>query len=86
MPRSIRTGRAIAVTTVFRNIGSAPTYDDWRVQLRLLGADNQLVAKAPLGIDLRGLLTGSTGPTSRAPDAHGAPPAPTSWPSPWSTR
>jgi hypothetical protein len=57
LPKSIRSGRAISVTTVFKNAGSAPTYDDWRVQLRLLDANNALVAKAPLTIDLRGLLT-----------------------------
>ena len=59
VPRTIRSGRAISVTTVFKNVGSAPTYDDWRVQLRLLRSDNTLVAKAPLTVNLRTLLTGS---------------------------
>jgi hypothetical protein len=58
LPRSIRSGTGFAVKTWFKNAGSAPTYDAWRVELRLLDADNHVVSSTGMGVDLTRLLGG----------------------------
>lgn len=47
------------VTVTFDNVGSAPTYDRWRVELRLLRGDGTVAATAPFPADLRKVLPGT---------------------------
>ncbi|RLV47636.1 DUF4832 domain-containing protein [Nocardioides mangrovicus] len=65
LPRTVRPGRSFVVRTGFVNTGSAPTYDDWRLQLRLVRA-GRTVATVPLRGDLRRLLAGVRTFRSRA--------------------
>jgi hypothetical protein len=58
LPKSIHSGSGFAVKTWFKNAGSAPTYDSWRVELRLLDANNEVVSSANMGVDLTRLLGG----------------------------
>ena len=58
LPTSIRSGTAFGVQTWFNNVGSAPTYDNWRVELRLLDANNNVVSATNMGVNLSQLLTG----------------------------
>ena len=48
----------MSVVTRWANAGSAPTYDDWKVVLRVRDRDGTTVATRDLGIDLRRLLPG----------------------------
>ncbi len=58
LPSPLPKRGAFDVTSVWRNDGSAPTYDDWEVsvQLRKRG---KVVRSAELGVDLRSILPGS---------------------------
>jgi hypothetical protein len=59
VPRKLpRTGR-FKVRTTWRNDGSAPTYDDWRVTLQLR-KKGRIVASSDLGLDLRTVLPGKS--------------------------
>jgi hypothetical protein len=59
LPRKLPRTGSFSVTSLWRNDGSAPTYDDWRVtvQLRKRG---QVVRTADLGVDLRTVLPGTS--------------------------
>lgn len=59
LPATLRPGRRVEVTSRWRNVGVAPTYDRWRVQLQLRRIGGGPVASAPLGIDLRTVLPSS---------------------------
>ncbi len=63
LPRRLPRTGVFAVKSVWRNDGSAPTYDDWRVtvQLRKRG---KVVVSGDLGVDLRTVLPGRTKRTS----------------------
>ncbi|MCL2541988.1 MAG: DUF4832 domain-containing protein [Nocardioidaceae bacterium] len=58
-PRTWTAGSPSDVTVAVRNVGSAPTYDAWRVELRLLRPDGTVAASSVLPIDLRKVLPGS---------------------------
>jgi hypothetical protein len=60
LPRTVRQGRAFTLHTTLGNVGSAPTYDDWRIDLRLVDSHGKSVASTPMRIDLRTLLSGSS--------------------------
>ena len=74
LPKTIRSGTGFAVKTWFKNVGSAPTYDAWRVELRLLDADLDLPTAYRVQRELRdaaGPLSGwKLGVTSRAKQAQ----------------
>jgi len=59
VPRKLPATGSFTVRSLWRNDGSAPTYDDWRVtlQVRKRGA---VVASTDLGVDLRTVLPGTT--------------------------
>jgi hypothetical protein len=59
LPKQVRSGHSFAVRTTFVNQGSAPTYDDWRVELRLVDSQGHVVTPKRMRIDLRTLLAGS---------------------------
>jgi len=52
-------GKQVAVTTTISNLGSAPTYDGWSVQLWLINSAGQKVWAKALAVDLRKILPGS---------------------------
>ena len=55
-----KAARASRITVVWRwrNVGSAPTYDPWDVELRVHDEDGTVVATRTLDLDLRTLLPG----------------------------
>jgi uncharacterized protein DUF4832/glycosyl hydrolase family 42 (putative beta-galactosidase) len=59
VPRKLPATGSFTVRSLWRNDGSAPTYDDWRVtlQVRKRGA---VVASTDLRVDLRKVLPGTT--------------------------
>jgi hypothetical protein len=59
VPRKLPHTGQFRVRTTWRNDGSAPTYDDWRVTLQLR-RDGRVVVSTGLGVDLRNLLPGTT--------------------------
>ena len=59
VPRKLPRTGGFEVRTTWRNDGSAPTYDDWRVMLQLR-KNGRLVATKDLGLDLRTVLPGTT--------------------------
>jgi hypothetical protein len=59
------------VTLRMANVGSAPTYDNWRVQLRLVRSDGTVASWAALPINLKRVLPGIG--TVTAPIAFTAP-------------
>lgn len=59
-PNSAKGGESVKVSTTWSNTGVAPTYDPWRIQLRLLDTTGRTVASTPLNLDLRKLPPGST--------------------------
>jgi hypothetical protein len=59
VPRKLPRDGLFRVRTTWRNDGSAPTYDEWRVNVQLRKG-GRVVAAANLGLDLRTVLPGST--------------------------
>jgi hypothetical protein len=59
VPRKLPRDGLFRVRTTWRNDGSAPTYDEWRVSVQLRKG-GRVVAAANLGLDLRTVLPGST--------------------------
>src|SRR5262245_26662704 len=59
VPKRLPKSGSFDVRMLWRNDGSAPTYDDWRVTLQVRKR-GQLVAATDLGIDLRTMLPGIT--------------------------
>lgn len=59
LPKTLRSGRSFSIRTTFANQGSAPTYDDWRVELRLVRPNGTVAGARRMRIDLRTLLSGS---------------------------
>ena len=57
-------GKTTAVTTTFANLGSAPTYDGWSVQLWLVDSAGRKVYAKQLAVDLRKYLPGTYSKTS----------------------
>jgi len=57
-------GRSVAVTTTMSNIGVAPTYDAWSVQLWLHDATGKKVWAKALAVDPRKILPGTTTATT----------------------
>ena len=58
VPRKLPASGAFKVRSQWRNDGSAPTYDGWRVCLQLR-KHGQVVRTTDLGIDLRTVLPGT---------------------------
>ena len=58
VPSRVARGERMSVVTRWANAGSAPTYDAWKVVLRVRDRDGTTVATRDLGIDLRRLLPG----------------------------
>ncbi|HET7823221.1 MAG TPA: DUF4832 domain-containing protein [Ornithinibacter sp.] len=52
-------GKASSVTTAISNLGSAPTYDGWSVQLWLINSKGQKTWAKALSVDPRKILPGS---------------------------
>jgi hypothetical protein len=59
VPRRLPRSGRFAVRSTWRNDGSAPTYDDWRVSVQLR-KKGRVVRTAELGVDLREVLPGRT--------------------------
>jgi hypothetical protein len=55
----LRPGTVIQVKTDWANQGSAPTYDAWKVVLKLTNGSGSVVATLPLGTELRSLQSGT---------------------------
>ena len=60
LPRRIGRGDTVPVVTRWVNSGSAPTYDDWDVEVRLSDRAGRTVASKKLDVNLRRLLLGGT--------------------------
>ncbi|GAB2984238.1 hypothetical protein GCM10027076_22890 [Nocardioides montaniterrae] len=60
-----RSGVATPVTVRLANTGSAPTYDAWRLRLRLLRPDGSIAASRAFPGDLRRLLPGTSTRTAQ---------------------
>ncbi len=58
VPSRVTRGERMSVVTRWANAGSAPTYDAWKVVLRVRDRDGTTVATRSLGVDLRRLLPG----------------------------
>ncbi len=58
VPKRVGRGGAMSVVTRWANAGSAPTYDEWRVVLRVRNGAGATVATRTLPIDLGRLLPG----------------------------
>ncbi|MEO5852003.1 MAG: DUF4832 domain-containing protein [Nocardioides sp.] len=58
VPRTIGRGDKVPLVTRWVNTGSAPTYDDWDVELRLGDRAGRTVATRRLDVDLGALLPG----------------------------
>ncbi len=54
-------GKTTSVTTTISNLGTAPTYDRWSVQLWLLNSAGKKVYAKALWVDLRKILPGVEG-------------------------
>ncbi len=59
LPRKLPRKGPFSATSVWRNDGSAPTYDDWRVTLQLRKR-GRVVRTADLGVDLSRVLPGTS--------------------------
>lgn len=64
-PRAWRRGVTGPLTVRLANTGSAPTYDAWRVKVRLVRADGTIATSRRLRVDLRHLLPGTRSYTTR---------------------
>jgi Domain of unknown function (DUF4832) len=58
-------GKSLSVTTTISNVGSAPTYDRWSVQLWLINSKGQKTWAKALPVDLRKILPGSKTTTTK---------------------
>jgi hypothetical protein len=64
VPRKLPRTGVFTVRTAWRNVGSAPTYDEWDVTLQLR-RNGRMVRTADLGLDLRKVLPGTTTTTRK---------------------
>ncbi len=64
LPKTLPPGGNFTLTSQWKNTGVTPTYDPWKVHLRLSDASGRLVWSAPLSLDLRKVLPGSLSNTS----------------------
>lgn len=59
LPRVVHGRSTVKVSSVWTNLGSAPTYDAWQARLEFRRRDGSVAGHAPLGIDLRRVLPGT---------------------------
>lgn len=63
-PSSAKAGSTFNVTTTWTNTGVAPTYDNWRPEIRLLDSSGKAVASFPINLELKNLLPGTMSATT----------------------
>lgn len=58
-PSSAKAGSTFNVSTTWTNTGVAPTYDNWRPEIRLLDSTGKAVTSFPINLELKSLLPGT---------------------------
>ena len=59
LPRVLHSRSTVTVRSVWKNLGSAPTYDAWQVRLEFRRRDGSVAGHARLPVDLRTVLPGT---------------------------